>query len=642
MRFSFVFIKPSSIIALVLLSQTGLAQTPVIRNKPITENPIVNTKIKPVASHTGINRYLKSEPQMLSALANQYSLLQYAYKLPTDPDCKGPQCFYWDWSTYYSQNITSDPATKNWTRNLMWRKIPAQAVYGRWEISLLPFPPGYDPAFSGIIRSGIIETHGSDSVYFTLNYMDNANRQPGIEKRKGGLQPTTKYPGKKREVNPNNPGITASPANGIKLNKDLLSTMQMPHDETRKFYIRLVPLDKDKKPLFKISNDVIVQETIWKPMIPTEKPVYIEDDYTITTVNYVPVYYGDPNYYACGIVAGYNGDPNDAIIKSFMAAFPIGKMICPQPPKDKPWYEKAFNGITGFIAKAIDGTAQFYNDTKNYLRKKFMEINCNANLASSVVNPVTHLQEAAGPEVCELVSNAAFDYGMVAVGLPPTLPNTDEFTKLAEGQVVDLACDKIESETGVPVPEAAREGIRKEFHNNVASASNKGIVNNGFLRVKPHPLGLFRPAYLEIEVTRTGNAYKGKALASIRISDVTTRTMEDWDKNAQKKVAVNLKGNLFEPTNAKVPYLANVGDKYKIYVLLKPQESYIWKDKKTGVIASVNHGQQTGEWYNTPIPTYESYAYTGGFQLLNNGGSITNFSLELKKAENVKTVFVNP
>ncbi|MCC6288636.1 MAG: hypothetical protein IT249_12210, partial [Chitinophagaceae bacterium] len=202
--------------------------------------------------------------------------------------------------------------------------------------------------------------------------------------------------------------------------------------------------------------------------------------------------------------------------------------------------------------------------------------------------------------------------------------------------------DKIESETGVPVPEATREGIRKEFHDNVMSSSNKGIVNNGFVRVKPHPLGLFRPAYLEIEVTRTGNAYKDKALAAIRISDVTTRTMEDWDKNAQKNVAVNLKGNLFEPSTAKVPYLENVGDKYKIYVVLKPQESYIWRDKKTGVIASVNHGQQPGEWYSTPVPTYEGLAYTGGFQLLNNGGSVTNFSLELKKAENVKTVFINP
>lgn len=642
MRYNLFFIKCSSIITLVFLSLTGFAQTPVIPNKPISNNPVRNTKIQPVASNSGVDRYRKAEPQMLRALASQYSQLQYAYKLPTDPDCRGPQCFYWDWSTYYSHDITSDPATKNWTRNLMWRKIPSQAVYGRWEISLLPFPPGYDPSFSGIIRSGLIETHGSDSVYFILNYLDNANRQTGIEKRKGSLQPKTTFPTQKRDARSNKPAITEGPASGIKLNKDLLSKMQLPHDETRKFYIRLVPLDKDKKPLFKISNDVVVQETIWKPLTPVEKPIYIEDDYTITAVNYVPVYYGDPQYYACGIVAGYNGNPNDGLIKSFMAAFPPGTMICPQPAKDKSWYEKAFSGITGFIAKAIDGTAEFYNDTKNYLRKKFMEINCNANLVSSVVNPVTHLQEAAGPEVCELVSDAAFDYGMVAVGLPPTLPNTDELTKLAEGQVVDLACDKIESETGVPVPEATREGIRKEFHDNVMSSSNKGIVNNGFVRVKPHPLGLFRPAYLEIEVTRTGNAYKDKALAAIRISDVTTRTMEDWDKNAQKNVAVNLKGNLFEPSTAKVPYLENVGDKYKIYVVLKPQESYIWRDKKTGVIASVNHGQQPGEWYSTPVPTYEGLAYTGGFQLLNNGGSVTNFSLELKKAENVKTVFINP
>lgn len=94
MRYNLFFITCSSIITLVFLSLTGFAQTPVIPNKPISNNPVRNTKIQPVASNSGVDRYRKAEPQMLRALASQYSQLQYAYKLPTDPDCKGPQCFY--------------------------------------------------------------------------------------------------------------------------------------------------------------------------------------------------------------------------------------------------------------------------------------------------------------------------------------------------------------------------------------------------------------------------------------------------------------------------------------------------------------------------------------------------------------------
>ena len=175
--------------------------------------------------------------------------------------------------------------------------------------------------------------------------------------------------------------------------------------------------------------------------------------------------------------------------ENFQAAFPIGTVLCPEPPKEKAWYEKAFNGTTGFITKTFDGAANFYNDSKNYLKEKFKEYNCHADGTITVINPVSKLQELAGPDVCETLSGAAFDYGMAAVGIPPSLPTTDDLTKMAEGQIVDLACDKIELETGVPLPDEARQSIQKGFHDQIQSASNKGIVNAGIFNTKPDPKG---------------------------------------------------------------------------------------------------------------------------------------------------------
>ena len=188
-----------------ILILTGFAQTPVIPNKPISNNPVRNTKIQPVASNSGVDRYLKSRAandegigQSIFAVA---ICIQTAYwpRLPWAAVFTGIgvliiRMWYYQW-----------PGQKLDKRNLMWRKIPSQAVYGRWEISLLPFPPGYDPSFSGIIRSGLIETHGSDSVYFILNYLDNANNKRNW-KRKAVCKTKTTFPTQKDAV-PINPPL---------------------------------------------------------------------------------------------------------------------------------------------------------------------------------------------------------------------------------------------------------------------------------------------------------------------------------------------------------------------------------------------------------------------------------------------------
>jgi hypothetical protein len=326
----------------------------------------------------------------------------------------------------------------------------------------------------------------------------------------------------------------------------------------------------------------------------------------------------------------------------FEQLFPVGSVLCPQAPKEKAWYEKAFNGVTGLIIKTYDGAATFYNETKNYVKNKFVEINCNADLVTNVINPVTKLQEAAGPEVCEAISGAAFDYGMVAVGIPPSLPTSDEFTALAEGQIVELACDQLEAQTGLPVPEETREAIRKEFHDKIVAQSNKGIVNCGFFNVKPDPRGLFKTAYLEIEVTRTNNNFKGKGIVGFNVNDVTSSVFQSYNPSSKTTVPIELKGNLFEKTTAYVPFLDNIGDKTTIYVVLKPQESYLWKDKQTGMINSVHSGPQPGEWSTPPTPTYEGYAHSQGFQMLIQKDANTFFSLGLKTLPGIQLTYKNP
>ncbi len=647
------------------------AQTPVIRSTPpvrqvsVINNGSITNRAKPdtVPRLAKFGETIQS-PAVMDALANAFSLLHFSVLIPAAKEFNDYP--YWEFSKNYSKEISDNPLSKNWEKNLTWRKIPAGAVYGRWEISLLPFPPGNDPGFSGIIRTGIVETKGADSVYFAINYTDDANmRSRGLTQNKISTEPANQLKLRKKTPVTADPTAPEQRAN-IYINQtgsNVLTAMKLLNADTRKFYIRIVPLNMAKQPMGKISNDLTVQEVKFKAWKEAAPQNYLSSDYTITAVKYVPIHYPEAAFANCTIITSYNKKPDASKPKlpsgfglsdnevfgmsaekfeaNFQASFPPGTVLCPQPPKEKAWYEKAFDGIAGFVTKSIDGAAGFYNETKSYLKDKFREINCNANLVTTVVNPVTKLQEAAGPEVCGLISEAAFDYGMAAVGIPPSLPTTDDLTQLAEGQIVELACDKMESETGVPVPDEARKIIQKEFHDKVVTQSNKGIVNCGSFNVKPHPRGQFQTAYLVIEVTRTGIASKDRGIAGFWVEDKTTRTFNAWNPAEKKSQPVDLSINLFEHTSTQVPFLENMGDKTTVYVVLKPQESYTWNDKNSGVLKQVSKSPPTGDYYTPPTPTYEGYAHTPGFQLLSNGGSITNFSFGLKLMPGIQLSFVN-
>ena len=632
------------LLSYLLMAEISTAQLPTIRKVNPTTSPAKTKLEKPVVTDTTpqIKRITNTTRNVLrDFVAENYSILRFADML-CDPDCKS--CCFWQYKSTVDLSTTKDPKSKNWQKSFAWKKIPPGTVYGRWEISIQPFQPNGTAGITGVIREGLVETKGVDSVFFKIDYIDGEN----IQSRQTGAIMVNKVPIKIITTNPSNTRVqtnqpkTNNANNDLTVNVSNYSKLLFNINGDKKYYIRIVPLDINKNALQKISNEITLQEKFneWKPF--KQNPgEYLSNDYTITSIKYVPIYYGNAEFSNCGVVTGYNGNPNEEFVKTFMNAFPVGSTICPNKPKDKPWYEKAFNSISGFIISTIDGAATAYNDTKAYLKKKFKELNCDASGAMVVLNPTVELQKMAPAEVCEFVSGAVFEYGMAAVGLPPSLPTTDQFKKLAAGQVVDLACDKLEEETGVPIPEEAREKLKKEFRDNIEAQSNKGIVSGGILRITPHPLGQFQPAYLEIEVTRTASNYKKKGIVSFNVSDQTTRTVTSWNKIEQKNLPVDLTGNLFEATGTAVPYLENIGDKTTVYVVLKPQEMYTHTDYNTGMIKSISHSPQLGVFYTPPNPTYEGLTHTSGFMILGGGGSTTIFNIGLKKSDGLQLIFAN-
>ncbi len=659
----------------LFLIKFSFAQTPVIV-RPTNPNVLrvpkeikapsrqINTPTTPIE----IGVFNK---EVFSYFTNMFSLLQFSNYIAGGKEFPT----YWESSKTSIHEIYPEaPKTKNWKKTFTWRKIPAGTAFGLWQISTQPFALTNDPNFTGVIRSGEIKTNGADSVYFEINYTDDeqiTSRQKfsgiKINKKNVPLQ-VINTPTQNNAIEFNEAiatdeikGSVQTKANSV--NK-ITETIDLPISKfkvfgsgTRKLYIRLIPLDASKKPLEKISNEVVLIEKQVKPWVQAAPQNYLANDYTITNVKYVPVHFPEQEFSSCTIITDYNFPPKanppsqssvfglkdneifslkeDYFENYFRVAFPIGTILCPQPPKQKAWYEKALDGVTGFTTKTINGASNFYNSVINYAQDKFIELNCNSGTLSNVINPATKLQEAAGPEVCGAISATVFKGGLAIVGIPPSMPNVDDLVAMAEGQIVDLACDNLEDYTGAPVPEFVREEIRKEFHNKVVKQSQAGIVNSGFFKVKPDPRGQFQTAYLEIEVTRTGDSYKERGNVSFSVNDKTTRTIE-VAKNINKDLAINL----FESTSTQVPFLANVGDKTKVYVILKPQESYVHYDINTKAISYISTSPAMG-WYNPPTPTYEGYTNTTGWSMMYGKNSLTNFSFGLKRSEGLTTSYFN-
>jgi hypothetical protein len=547
---------------------------------------------------------------------SQFSKLHFAYKTQSEPDCKKPECFTVQYLTSNWRDITLTPGSENWNEPLVWRRIPPSALYGKFEVSLTPLPQANE-----ILLSGIIDTKGRDSVAFNINY---------VEPFKSSTRETNQMQTNQKILN----NVNQSNARFKIVDKTVYDKINKVPDN-RTFFIRIIPLDARKNPLPNISNSVTLTQT-WMKLVQTKPNApTIYDDYTITNVKYVPVHFPNPNFWGCNIVVGYNqseiekfpGGKNTAQL--FMQKFPIGTTICPKYEKDEgAWYEKAFKGVTGFIEKAVNGASNFYSDTKNFIKNKISTSIC--SIAPSEVK-----------SECESVAGYAFDGAMVAAGIPPSLPNMDDLTKMAEGQIVDIACDKLEKETGVPVPDVVKDKIKEEFHQQVKASSDSRMVDCGFLKVKPHSEGFFKTAYLEIEVTRTGNKYKNKAIAGIGIEDVCDRN-DIYCENCYPMGNKNLRFNLFERTYTEVPFLPNVGDKTTVMVVLKPQESWIHDNPKTGKIEKVGKDYSINK-FTTPVePTYEGAANSPGFNTLCNKSTITFGFGGIKVAQGVNRTFYHP
>ena len=169
-----------------------------------------------------------------------------------------------------------------------------------------------------------------------------------------------------------------------------------------------------------------------------------------------------------------------------------GTKVYIPPPKeeDKPWYEELYDGVVDFfedIYKAVKELTNKISAAYNNLKKGL--INVVVDLC-----PVESLKESF-----RIALEGMVNYGLVAIGIPPTLPNFDELSDMS----LDYLAEAALTEAGIPeneiteaVVDNVKNGIKEQLENS-AKVPAPNPVDAPFLKLDPDYM--YRPAYVDIE-----------------------------------------------------------------------------------------------------------------------------------------------
>ncbi len=537
--------------------------------------------------------------------------------------------------------------TEKWTYKIAWWNNNIAVQYGRVEISTLPFPPFETKDFSGIIQSYTVKAPQKDSAVFDVSYkgvVDNKNEPLAIINLPNGIKikPITVQTNKPVIINENNNAISETVISQISklnltnikaqpsrkdavnafannysvlknankltttetgttfyLNNQLLSTLLNFNTNDITYYIRIVPLGGRQAPVDAPTNTIIVKwdETLWGYSHPKPPctPVSHETDYTITNIEYTPAHFPERNCtYSndaenidcknCVVVASIKDAAVNEQYQKWGMGVNIGDRRCPAKKKES-WYEKTIGTAADFVTKTVNGASKLYNDAKDYAKTKFKEINCNASGTMKIINPVTNLQEAAGPEVCEALSGAAFDIGMAAMGIPPSIPNMDDLTNMGVDYALKLAIEQ----AGVNCDETCQELIKKGITESVKYSAEKNFVDAGYYTVKPDPRGFYRNAYITITIKKTSNnTYKNKYPCGDKELDLLIDNYSKYNLTPNENISgffvagtttnqSTFNGSLYNYAKMPLPFNAQtpIGTEVKIVRVLQPQLVYI-------------------------------------------------------------------
>lgn len=234
------------------------------------------------------------------------------------------------------------------------------------------------------------------------------------------------------------------------------------------------------------------------------------DRYQLSIEHTPPVAPND-DYARCAVIAEVTDEFNDSnpLNVVWLAAIQKGH-ICYDPPDDDGWSPlDVFEAFVEWVSDAWDFVSGAWDDIKGFV--------------VDFVLTAVPCDEFADADTCETIAGYALDAALVAVGVPPSIPDFDTTIGAFKGEIgeamiemagLEGACDAAATAKAAPgggglptcddIIDAAMTElvaqVEAQQHNAAENAIDrsapKGIV------LEPHPDGLWKPPSITVTATR--------------------------------------------------------------------------------------------------------------------------------------------
>lgn len=264
-------------------------------------------------------------------------------------------------------------------------------------------------------------------------------------------------------------------------------------------------------------------------------------------------------------------------------------------PENKSWWEKAWDAIKDFFKSLVDFVAKIVN----WVSKAYADLK--AGLINIVVSALPDSMQ--GPLRAALT--AMVDYGLAAMGIPPSLPNFDDLANMGADYLATVALQQAGLPADAVLVEATTELAGKiggELTKSAASSPNP--MNWNFVKLDPDYL--YKPAYLTLELY---NPYDEPTPAG-KLSFTADKYL-DLTKNGSDPVITHLYAAYGSP-----------------YV-------YLYKPVYGMEIPPIAPGQRLTvpvileEYVNIPFPGCQAPVKSNSFKMMYNGLGKFSFSLSI-------------
>ena len=349
-----------------------------------------------------------------------------------------------------------------------WRGNNLSSLQGRVQISLNQFPPTAD-----LNPQGLIAEKDIASIIFEIDFGEVLGIGPNVKTltkpTEGPLQADSGL--NSQGINPGviglYPGANSDSQNSIQLGLEPGNMQVSPISKgiltanPIDFYVRVLPMQNGKL-VGKPSNTVIAHYIPPDPNLNIDveivNPTYVEPIYQTKILKYVPPDFEDPNRWGCVEVTGHDEEVLKASMNGelYKSMYPIGKEVCPDSYKggNTPTLGSVLGDVFSGFKSLFNFVTGLYNDIKAFAIDLVLDI----------------LPCGEVEDICKSVISAAVDYGLTAVGLPPSLPDFDQFAAAAKGELVDMITEEALANSPVPCIDICKEQLENAIEMTIDTA----------------------------------------------------------------------------------------------------------------------------------------------------------------------------